>query len=276
MLAKVGSGQERHWGPPGLYLVALLRHLLAGRALRGHRRPGGLARPAQRRGGLPARLDRAGLASSSRRFPTKLPHYVLPLYPAIAILTARALDRRRHVAARAARRASQRRCCCRSSRSPCWSAARLCGNLARRTAAVRRVCRSSPCAASLALFAGSRLRRGRRRRRGARRASLAAVVASASASSACRTPMLRSLKLSPRLAEVARALGLPGPALCHRRLPRAEPRLPRRHRSRSCSTARARPPSSPPAPCRMTFVEAREEKAFARCRWRDAAPRRPW
>jgi 4-amino-4-deoxy-L-arabinose transferase-like glycosyltransferase len=92
MLGKVASGQEAHGAPPGTYLLAFL----------------GTAWPLS-----PFALMAAPFAWWERRdpavsfllawlvpawlvfelVPTKLPHYVLPLYPAIAILTAVALER---------------------------------------------------------------------------------------------------------------------------------------------------------------------------------------
>jgi len=84
MLSKLAA-QESHGAPPGLYL--LLFWITSGRARRSRSwrrlRSG-------RRGGSPARniswrgWSRPGLFELVL---TKLPHYVLPLYPAIAILT---------------------------------------------------------------------------------------------------------------------------------------------------------------------------------------------
>ena len=87
MGAKIASGQEKHWGPPGLYIAlvwltfwpwAALLPLAAGWVWR------------ERRAAWVWML----LAWSIpfwlilELVPTKLPHYVLPLYPAIAILLA--------------------------------------------------------------------------------------------------------------------------------------------------------------------------------------------
>ena len=92
MLSKIGA-QESHGMPPGLYLVlfwitfwpgAPLAAMAAPAVWRARREPG-------------AQYLLAWLLPSWIVFEavlTKLPHYVLPLYPAIAILTAGALERR--------------------------------------------------------------------------------------------------------------------------------------------------------------------------------------
>jgi 4-amino-4-deoxy-L-arabinose transferase-like glycosyltransferase len=91
MLAKVASSQEAHGAPPGYYLLlfwvtfwpgAVLAGLAAPMIWKSRREPG-------------ARFLLAWLIPSWIVFElvvTKLPHYVLPLYPAIAILCAGILD----------------------------------------------------------------------------------------------------------------------------------------------------------------------------------------
>jgi 4-amino-4-deoxy-L-arabinose transferase-like glycosyltransferase len=91
MLAKVASGQEAHGAPPGYYLLlffitfwpgAVLAGLAAPRVWQARREPG-------------AQFLLAWLVPSWIVFEivmTKLPHYVLPLYPAIAILIAGILE----------------------------------------------------------------------------------------------------------------------------------------------------------------------------------------
>jgi 4-amino-4-deoxy-L-arabinose transferase-like glycosyltransferase len=91
MLAKVASGQEAHGAPPGYYLLlffftfwpgAVLAALAAPAVWKARREPG-------------AQFLLAWLIPSWLVFEaviTKLPHYVLPLYPAIAILIAGILD----------------------------------------------------------------------------------------------------------------------------------------------------------------------------------------
>ena len=91
VVAKILSAEETHSGPPGLYFVLFFAAFYPGSIL------AGLAAPsvwATRR--EPAtRFLLAWLGPSWILFeliPTKLPHYVLPLYPAIAILIAAALE----------------------------------------------------------------------------------------------------------------------------------------------------------------------------------------
>ncbi|HEY6024541.1 MAG TPA: glycosyltransferase family 39 protein [Pseudolabrys sp.] len=91
MLDKVASGQEAHGAPPGLYFAlfwitfwpgSLLAGLAAPTVWASRREPG-------------ARFLLAWLIPSWLIFEavmTKLPHYVLPLYPAIAILIAGILE----------------------------------------------------------------------------------------------------------------------------------------------------------------------------------------
>jgi 4-amino-4-deoxy-L-arabinose transferase-like glycosyltransferase len=92
LLGKVASGQETHGAPPGLYFLlfwvtfwpaAPLAAIVAPAVYRERREPG-------------TRFLLAWLVPSwivLELVITKLPHYVLPLYPAVAILTARGLDR---------------------------------------------------------------------------------------------------------------------------------------------------------------------------------------
>ena len=92
MLSKVAGGQEAHGAPPGAYLLAFFLTawpmaplaLLAGPFVwRARREPATSF--------LLAWLIPAWFLFEA--VPTKLPHYVLPLYPAIAILVAGALER---------------------------------------------------------------------------------------------------------------------------------------------------------------------------------------
>ncbi len=91
MLAKVASSQETHGAPPGLYLVLFFATFFPGSML------AGLAAPAvwAVRREPAARFLLAWLVPCWIVFElvvTKLPHYVLPLYPAIAILIAGAVE----------------------------------------------------------------------------------------------------------------------------------------------------------------------------------------
>ncbi|MGB6798453.1 MAG: phospholipid carrier-dependent glycosyltransferase, partial [Xanthobacteraceae bacterium] len=93
MLAKVANSQEAHGAPPGLYLVLFFVTFFPASIL------AGLAAPAiwAVRKEPAAKFLLAWLVPSWIVFElvvTKLPHYVLPLYPAIAILTAGAVESR--------------------------------------------------------------------------------------------------------------------------------------------------------------------------------------
>jgi 4-amino-4-deoxy-L-arabinose transferase-like glycosyltransferase len=91
MLAKVASSQETHGAPPGLYVLLFFATFFPASML------AGLAAPAvwAVRREPAARFLLAWLVPSWIVFEavvTKLPHYVLPLYPAIAILIAGAVE----------------------------------------------------------------------------------------------------------------------------------------------------------------------------------------
>jgi 4-amino-4-deoxy-L-arabinose transferase-like glycosyltransferase len=93
LLAKIFSGQETHGAPPGYYLLLFWLTFWPAAPL------AAMAAPAvwQHRRERPARFLLAWLVPSWIVFElvmTKLPHYVLPLYPAIAILIAREIERR--------------------------------------------------------------------------------------------------------------------------------------------------------------------------------------
>ena len=91
MLAKVANSQETHGAPPGLYIVLFFATFFPASML------AGLAAPAvwAVRREPAAKFLLAWLVPSWIVFElvvTKLPHYVLPLYPAIAILIAGAVE----------------------------------------------------------------------------------------------------------------------------------------------------------------------------------------
>jgi 4-amino-4-deoxy-L-arabinose transferase-like glycosyltransferase len=91
MLAKIISGQEAHGAPPGLYFLLFWVTFWPGSVLAGLAAP----RVWQARHEPGARFLLAWLIPSWAVFEaviTKLPHYVLPLYPAIAILIAGILE----------------------------------------------------------------------------------------------------------------------------------------------------------------------------------------
>jgi 4-amino-4-deoxy-L-arabinose transferase-like glycosyltransferase len=91
MLAKVIGGQESHGAPPGYYFLLFWVTFWPGSTLAGLAAP----RVWQARSEPGARFLLAWLLPSWAVFEaviTKLPHYVLPLYPAIAILIAGILE----------------------------------------------------------------------------------------------------------------------------------------------------------------------------------------
>jgi len=91
MLAKVISGQEAHGAPPGYYFLLFWVTFWPGSVLAGLAAP--MVWKARREPG--AQFLLAWLVPSWLVFEaviTKLPHYVLPLYPAIAILIAGILE----------------------------------------------------------------------------------------------------------------------------------------------------------------------------------------
>jgi len=91
MLSKLGSGQEGHGAPPGLHtLLAPLLLFPAGFLL-----PAALVLGWRRRAETGVRFALCWLAPSFLVFeltPTKLPHYPLPLYGALALLIAAAAE----------------------------------------------------------------------------------------------------------------------------------------------------------------------------------------
>ncbi len=105
MLSKIGGGQEAHGAPPGYYAVLFFLTFFPGSAL---------ALPAvpaiwSMRREPAARFLLAWLVPSWIVFElvaTKLPHYVLPLYPAIAMLFAIVVDKNQLSARPSLRRAT--------------------------------------------------------------------------------------------------------------------------------------------------------------------------
>jgi 4-amino-4-deoxy-L-arabinose transferase-like glycosyltransferase len=91
MFAKVTGGQETHGLPPGFYFLIFWQMFFPGALL------AGLAAPAvwRARAEPGCKLLLAWIVPAWVAFelvPTKLPHYVLPLYPALAILIAGVVD----------------------------------------------------------------------------------------------------------------------------------------------------------------------------------------
>jgi 4-amino-4-deoxy-L-arabinose transferase-like glycosyltransferase len=92
MLGKVGTAQSYHWAPPGFYLVSFFATFWPGAILAAiavpfawvHRKEESVA------------FALAWIVPSWLVFeavPTKLPHYTMPLFPAVAILTVMAISR---------------------------------------------------------------------------------------------------------------------------------------------------------------------------------------
>lgn len=89
MLAKLGGAQEGHAGPPGYHALLLWLLFWPAAALI----LPGLAQAWRERGDWRARFLLAWAVPAWIFFeaaPTKLPHYVLPLYPAVAVMAAHA------------------------------------------------------------------------------------------------------------------------------------------------------------------------------------------
>ena len=92
MLGKVGTAQKYHWAPPGFYLVSFFATFWPGAIL------AAIAVPFawKHRRDEPVAFALAWIVPSWLIFeavPTKLPHYTLPLLPAIAIITVMAISR---------------------------------------------------------------------------------------------------------------------------------------------------------------------------------------
>ena len=90
LLPKIVGGQETHGAPPGLYLLLLTATFWPGSFAAGL----GIARGVTRRQQCAERFCLAWLIPTWLFFeimPTKLPHYVLPVYPAVALLVAAAV-----------------------------------------------------------------------------------------------------------------------------------------------------------------------------------------
>jgi len=89
LLPKLVSGQESHGFPPGYFLLLLTATMWPGSLFVWH----GIVWAWQNRWDWPVKFCVAWALPSWIVFelvPTKLPHYVLPLYPALALLAARA------------------------------------------------------------------------------------------------------------------------------------------------------------------------------------------
>lgn len=200
MLGKVGTGAEKHWGPPGAYAVAFFATFWPGAAFAVLALPFAWAR---------RREDAVALLIAwivpmwliFEAVPTKLPHYVLPLMPAVAILTVLALTR----GSLDPRRAGAR-----------WVAGLVvlipAGLTIGLSLAAWRLDHALPLAAlplllaSCALAAFSWSAFTRRAGEGALALGVAASVLLSGAVFGLTQPVLASLKVSPRLAALRDAL----------------------------------------------------------------------
>jgi len=92
MLGKVGTAQKYHWAPPGFYLLAFFATFWPGAILTAIAVPFAWIHRREE----PVAFALAWIVPSWLVFeavPTKLPHYTLPLLPAVAIVTVMAISR---------------------------------------------------------------------------------------------------------------------------------------------------------------------------------------
>jgi 4-amino-4-deoxy-L-arabinose transferase-like glycosyltransferase len=92
MLGKVGTAQKYHWAPPGFYLLAFFATFWPGAILAAIAVPFAWIHRREE----PVAFALAWIVPSWLVFeavPTKLPHYTLPLLPAVAIVTVMAISR---------------------------------------------------------------------------------------------------------------------------------------------------------------------------------------
>jgi 4-amino-4-deoxy-L-arabinose transferase-like glycosyltransferase len=92
MLGKVGTAQKYHWAPPGFYLLSFFATFWPGAILAAIAVPFAWIHRREE----PVAFALAWIVPSWIVFeavPTKLPHYTLPLLPAVAIITVMAISR---------------------------------------------------------------------------------------------------------------------------------------------------------------------------------------
>jgi 4-amino-4-deoxy-L-arabinose transferase-like glycosyltransferase len=92
MLGKVGTAQKYHWAPPGFYLLSFFATFWPGAILAAIAAPFAWIHRREE----PVAFALAWIVPSWLIFeavPTKLPHYTMPLLPAVAILTVMAVSR---------------------------------------------------------------------------------------------------------------------------------------------------------------------------------------
>jgi 4-amino-4-deoxy-L-arabinose transferase-like glycosyltransferase len=92
MLGKVGTAQKVHWAPPGFYLISFFATFWPGAILAAIAVPFAWIHRREE----PVAFALAWIVPSWIVFeavPTKLPHYILPLLPAVAVITVMAISR---------------------------------------------------------------------------------------------------------------------------------------------------------------------------------------
>ncbi len=92
MLGKVGTAQKYHWAPPGFYLLSFFATFWPGAILAAIAVPFAWIHRREE----PVAFALAWIVPSWIVFeivPTKLPHYTMPLFPAVAIITVMAIAR---------------------------------------------------------------------------------------------------------------------------------------------------------------------------------------
>jgi 4-amino-4-deoxy-L-arabinose transferase-like glycosyltransferase len=258
MLGKVGTAQTYHWAPPGFYLLAFFATFWPAAVFAAAAIPFGWRHRDDDR----IAFALAWILPSWLLFeavPTKLPHYVMPLYPAIAILTVLALSRGSVRPDGAARRIA-------ALLIPFIPAGIMVGlALAGKTLDGRMPWAGIAVLALATLVALAAWWRFLRDEPGA--AALLAVAAApilALGVFAFTNPVLQSLQLSPRLAAVARSLDCPDRGIGTYGY--REPSL-----VFLAGTDLAMPASPGDAAaflkagdCRMLFVDSRYEEGFRR------------
>ena len=207
MLGKVGEGQEKHWGPPGLYLLMFFGTYWPAAALAAMAVPFAWRRRAEPQiVFLLAWIIPSWLVFEA--VPTKLPHYVLPLYPAITALLLLAvvndgIDR--------TRRGSTLTASLIVLVPAALVGVILYGN---RTLDGTLPYLALPVLALALIVAFLSVRAfGRGDVEGSLWRGVVASLILGAGVFGLAAPSLRSLKLSPRLAEAVRAVGCPNPAV---------------------------------------------------------------
>ena len=274
LLGKVGGGEQHHGLPPGYYLLAFNLTFW----------PGSLAAVLgapwawRERRGDAVRFCLCWAGPTWLLFElvaTKLPHYVLPLYPALAMLAAAAALAPGGWARRGAWRWVG------ASYGAVWLAAGLALALAAPLALHLVQGTSDPAATTLAVLAAAAvvaaaalLARGRRA--GALAAGGGAALAASVAVYQAAAPRLSSVFLSPRIAAEARRVS-PCPGVPFASSAYSEPSLVflAGTGTRLLPVAQAADWVAGDRRCRLALVDARQYPAFARAAARDGFTPRP-